>query len=158
MAVKEPTEAPAVTDSAPKPPSPERVTTTKPAVEVKPPVTPAEPKPTKPVAKPSSLDGEVYFGFNSFRSGGQGDTALTRAVRWLNDKSDVHVIIEGHADPTGNPDANLALAQRRAEFVRDYLVSAGIDASRLEVVSFGDTRLKYGRTDRRNRRAAIVAK
>jgi peptidoglycan-associated lipoprotein len=68
------------------------------------------------------------------------------------------VIVEGHADPTGNPDDNLALAQQRAELVRDQLVSAGIDGSRIEVISYGDTRLKYGRADGRNRRAAVVAK
>ena len=98
----------------------------------------------------------MFFAYNSFRLG--STATLDRTVRWLKDKSDVSVVIEGHADPSGNPDDNMALAQRRAELVRDYLVSAGIDASRIEVVSFGDTKLKYGRTDGRNRRAAIVAK
>ena len=50
------------------------------------------------------------------------------------------------------------LGQKRAEAVRDYLAAAGIDQSRMEVVSYGDTRLKYGRTDPRNRRVAIVKK
>jgi OmpA-OmpF porin, OOP family len=68
------------------------------------------------------------------------------------------VVIEGHADPAGTPQDNMALAQMRAESVRDYLVSAGVDQSRLEVVSYGDTRLKYGRTDGRNRRVSIVTK
>ena len=161
VAVKEPSDAPPVADPPPTP-APERVTTTpRPAVEVRPTPTAAEPREPKPakVARPVTLgDAEVYFGFNSFRSGGQGSIALNRAVRYLSEKTDVSVIVEGHADPTGTPEANLDLAQRRAEFVRDYLVSNGIDSSRIEVVSYGDTRLKYGRADRRNRRAAIVAK
>jgi outer membrane protein OmpA-like peptidoglycan-associated protein len=162
VAAKEPTET-AIVPTPPAPPAPEpkpeRVTTTpRPAVEVKPAPTPdPEPKPRKVVAvKPAQ--GEVYFGYNSFRLGDQGTASLARTVRWLTDSPDVNVIVEGHADPTGNPDDNLALAQRRAELVRDHLVSAGIDASRIEVISYGDTRLKYGRNDGRNRRVAVVAK
>jgi outer membrane protein OmpA-like peptidoglycan-associated protein len=160
VAAKEPTETAIVpAPPPPAPPPPERVTTTpRPAAEVRPaPTLEPEPRPRKTVAaKPSQ--NEVYFGYNSFRPGGQGSTALARTVRWLTESPDVNVIIEGHADPTGNPDDNLALAQRRAEFVRDHLVAAGIDASRIEVISYGDTRLKYGRSDGRNRRVAVVAK
>jgi len=71
---------------------------------------------------------------------------------------DLHVVVEGHADPTGSPEGNMVLGQKRADRVHDYLISAGIDESRIEVISYGDTRLRYGRTDGRNRRAAIVAK
>jgi outer membrane protein OmpA-like peptidoglycan-associated protein len=163
VAAKEPTEAPATTPTtpAPTPPTPttpaERVTTTpaRPPVEQRPVTPPAEPKP-RPAAVAAGGPGEVFFAYNSFRLG--STAALDRTVRWLKDKSDVSIILEGHADPSGNSDDNMALAQRRAELVRDYLVSAGIDASRIEVVSFGDTRLKYGRNDGRNRRVAIVAK
>ncbi len=163
VAAKEPTETAIVpSPPPPPPPQPEKVTTTpRPAVaEVKATVTPTpdpEPRPKKVVAAIPSQN-EVYFGYNSFKLGGQGSRALARTVRWLTDSPDVNVVVEGHADPAGNPEDNLALAQRRAEFVRDQLVSAGIDASRIEVISYGDTRLKYGRTDGRNRRAAVVAK
>lgn len=137
-------------------PPPERVTTVpRPVAEVKPPeVTPtAEPRPKAPVARGPN---EVYFAYNRFGLA-QANATLARTVRWLKG-SDVSVIIEGHADPAGNPEDNMKLAQRRAELVRDHLVSAGIDASRLEVISYGDTRLKYGRTDPRNRRVTIIAK
>jgi OmpA-OmpF porin, OOP family len=56
------------------------------------------------------------------------------------------------------PDANMALSQTRADAVRDYLVNAGIDSSRIEVNAYGDTKLKYGRTDPRNRRVSIQPK
>ncbi|HEX2689917.1 MAG TPA: OmpA family protein [Kofleriaceae bacterium] len=108
--------------------------------------------------KPNTVHDEVYFALGGATLDKSATGPLTRAVRWLNGASDAHVVIEGHADPTGTPEGNMALAQKRAEWVRDYLVSAGIDESRLEVISYGDTRLRYGRTDRRNRRAAIVAK
>ena len=167
VAVKEPQETPDPAPvPAPTPPTqPERVATVpRPSPEVKPTearpteVTP-EPKPKpRPVAKLSPGRNEVYFPYGSHKLSGQATALLAKTVRWLKDSSDVQVVIEGHADPTGNPEDNLTLAQRRAELVRDHLVSAGIDPSRLEVISYGDTRLKYGRTDSRNRRVAIVAK
>ena len=109
-------------------------------------------------AKVAALPGEVYFGFNSSRLSSQTVVTLAKAIRWLNANPDAQLTIEGHADPAGNPDANMVLSQKRAELVRDHLVSAGIDASRVEVVPLGDTRLQYGRTDGRNRRAALVQK
>jgi peptidoglycan-associated lipoprotein len=98
----------------------------------------------------------VYFTLGSFKLDNQA--ALAKAARWLKDSSDVQVVIEGHADPTGTHEGNMVLSQKRAESVRDFLVSAGVDQSRLEVMAYGDTRLRYGRADRRNRRAAVVVK
>ena len=149
-----PTPQPEKTPTPPPRPEPERVATTTPKPEVAP--TP-EPKP-KPAARVADGQGEVYFGFNSHRLGSQATTTLARTIRWMKSNTSVSVVIEGHADPTGTPEGNLALAQRRAELVRDHLTSAGIDASRIEVISYGDTRLKYGRADGRNRRVAVVAK
>lgn len=156
-------------DSAPEPtppPPPERVAT-RPAepkvTEVTPAPAPepraaarANPPPKATAVKPGAIHDEVYFTLGSARLDNQA--ALNRAVRWLTDASDVHVVVEGHADPTGTHEGNMVLSQKRAEFVRDFLVSAGIDQSRIEVMAFGDTRLRYGRADRRNRRAAIVVK
>jgi len=184
VAASEPKEAETVAETTPQP---ERVATAVPKAaepkvpEVTPPPVPkprekvettvpkaAEPKvpeatPTpapkqRPVAKANTVHDEVYFTLGASTLENTTTGTLARAIRWLTDSSDVHVVIEGHADPTGTPEGNLALAQKRAEWVRDSLVSAGIDQSRLEVISYGDTRLKYGRTDRRNRRAAIVVK
>jgi peptidoglycan-associated lipoprotein len=163
VAAKEPTET-AIVPAPPAPPEPkpapppERIVTTtpKPAPEVKP-----EPKPVAkaipaPAAKPSN--DEVFFTWSSYKLSGTATALLAKHIRWMNEKTDLQVVIEGHADPTGNPDDNLRLAQKRAELVRDHLVKNGIDASRIEVISYGDTRLKYGRADGRNRRAAIVVK
>nr|MDQ3364393.1 OmpA family protein [Myxococcota bacterium] len=120
-------------------------------------VEPREPKEPKVAATPAKpRDAELYFAVGNAM--GRANTQLARTVRWLTASPDVQVTIEGHADPTGSAENNQVLAQKRAEWVRDYLVSAGIDASRLEVISYGDTRLKYSRTDTRNRRVAIVPK
>jgi peptidoglycan-associated lipoprotein len=145
---------PKATVPAPAPP-PERVATVPKATAPK--VTEVTPTPTKPiVAKANTVHDEVYFTLGSFKLDNQ--VALNKAVRWLTDASDVHVVIEGHADPTGTHEGNMVLSQKRAESVRDFLVAGGIDQSRLEVMAYGDTRLRYGRADRRNRRAAIVVK
>jgi peptidoglycan-associated lipoprotein len=100
----------------------------------------------------------VYFAFNRATLLPEANRPLARAIKWLRDNKSLQVVIEGHADPTGTPQGNLALGQKRAERVRDFLVAAGIEEARLEVISYGDTRLRYARTDGRNRRAAIVAK
>jgi peptidoglycan-associated lipoprotein len=168
VAASEPKEPQPVSAPTPPPPPPERVAAVVPKA-TEPKVTDITPAPERPratatperpraVAKANTVHDEVYFTLGSFRLEDQASGSLAKAVRWLTDSSDVHVIIEGHADPTGTHDGNLALAQKRAEWVRDYLVSAGIDQSRLDVISYGDTRLRYGRADRRNRRAAIVVK
>ncbi|HEX4416942.1 MAG TPA: OmpA family protein [Kofleriaceae bacterium] len=138
-------------------PAPERIATTVPATK---PAEPRAPRPAEvaPVVKPGVVRYEVYFALGSGALSVEDARSLARAARWLTESHDAQVIIEGHADPSGTPEGNLALGQKRAEWVRDYLISAGIDASRLEVISYGDTRLKYGRTNPRNRRAAIVAK
>jgi outer membrane protein OmpA-like peptidoglycan-associated protein len=112
-------------------------------------------RPARPAAGSITRD-DVYFGVGSAAIGRK--VALERAARWLTERPETHVVIEGYADPTGSHEKNLALGQTRAESVRDYLVSAGIDASRMEVISYGDTRLKYGRADPRNRRVAIQPK
>lgn len=136
----------------PKEPRPAEVTPPAPAT----PKARAVAKANTVALKPNTVHDEVYFTIGNSQL--ESRAPLTKAVRWLTDSSDVHVVIEGHADPTGTPEGNMALAQKRAEWVRDYLVTAGIDESRLEVISYGDTRLRYGRADRRNRRAAIVVK
>ncbi|HSS02779.1 MAG TPA: OmpA family protein [Kofleriaceae bacterium] len=142
--------------SAPPPPAPER----KPALtQVRTTATtpPAE-SDERLATKPAMVHDEVYFALGHSNLSAAAARPLARAVRWLNQSKDLHVVVEGHADPTGSPEGNMVLGQKRADRVHDYLISAGIDESRIEVISYGDTRLRYGRTDGRNRRAAIVAK
>ena len=150
-----PSPSPPVT---PPPPAPPAVvaSVTKPTPEIKAtPVAPAAPK--RIVVKANTVHDEVYFSLGSAQLDAQ-TAAVAKIVRWLAANSDIQVTIEGHADPTGTHEGNLALAQKRAEWLRDQLVAGGIDQGRLDVISYGDTRLRYGRADRRNRRAAIVVK
>ena len=68
-----------------------------------------------------------------------GQTELGRALEFLEEMPELQVTIEGHTDTDGEADANLALSERRANAVRDFLIAGGIDADRLVAVGFGET-------------------
>jgi OOP family OmpA-OmpF porin len=74
----------------------------------------------------------------------------------------VRVQIEGHTCNIGTAEYNLALGERRATSVKDYLVSRGINADRLQTISYGEERPKYDNsreeTRRLNRRAALTVR
>lgn len=69
-----------------------------------------------------------------------GRATLDAQSRWLMQNSDYNATIEGHADEQGTREYNLALGARRANTARDYLVSQGVSAARLKVVSYGKER------------------
>ncbi|MCX7567576.1 peptidoglycan-associated lipoprotein Pal [Sulfitobacter sp. F26169L] len=70
----------------------------------------------------------------------EGRSTLDGQAGWLMTNSDYQAIIEGHADEQGTREYNLALGARRANAVREYLLSKGVPASRLRVVSYGKER------------------
>ena len=86
--------------------------------------------------------------------------ALDEAVTALQQNPNLRIQIEGHTCNIGTAEYNLALGDRRANSVRDYLTSRGIAASRLGTVSYGEERPKHDNsreeTRRLNRRAALV--
>ena len=70
----------------------------------------------------------------------EGQATLAGQAAWLNTNTDYQAVIEGHADEQGTREYNLALGARRANAAREYLISRGIAASRLRVVSYGKER------------------
>lgn len=141
----------------PEPKGPEPVAKVETHSETKPETKPAEvkPKATKPSAFPFS---EVYFTVGTSELSAGYKSTLKARAKWMSDNADAQFAVEGYADPTGSADANMALSQARAESVRDFLVSSGVDSGRLEVRAFGSTKLKYGTTDGRNRRVLVLTK
>lgn len=89
-----------------------------------------------------------------------GKQLLDVAATALNDPSLVPYafLVEGHTDAVGSDEANLLLSRKRAEAVRDYLTSKGVDRSRLTAAGFGELRLIPGvaPTDGRQRRVELV--
>ena len=69
-----------------------------------------------------------------------GRATLDAQANWLLTNSDYQAIIEGHADEQGTREYNLALGARRANAAQEYLVSKGVPAERLRVVSYGKER------------------
>jgi len=65
---------------------------------------------------------------------------LDRQAAWLKQYPNVNITIEGHADERGTREYNLALGERRASSVKSYLLSQGVDASRLNTISYGKER------------------
>ncbi len=87
-----------------------------------------------------SVGDRVLFEVDQSSLTGQGRLILDGQTRWLSENADYTAIIEGHADEQGTREYNVALGERRANAVRDYLVSKGIASSRLRVVSYGKER------------------
>lgn len=81
----------------------------------------------------------VFFAFDSFALDGLAQSTLDRQAAVLL-KSSVNVIIEGHTDERGTREYNLALGDRRATAVKDYLVAYGVSASRIRTISYGEER------------------
>lgn len=82
----------------------------------------------------------VHFDFDKSDIRPDAETVLQRKVSVLREYPGIRLRIEGHADERGSNEYNLALGQRRAESVRRYLVSYGVDASRFAIISYGEER------------------
>jgi peptidoglycan-associated lipoprotein len=105
---------------------------------------------------------DVHFDFDRYSLRPEAVRALDEAVRSLQDNPNLKITIEGHTCNIGTAEYNLALGERRANAVREYLVSRGVTADRLQTVSYGEERPKYDNsreeTRRLNRRAALVVR
>ncbi|MDA9194294.1 peptidoglycan-associated lipoprotein Pal [Alphaproteobacteria bacterium] len=110
--------------------------------------------------KLAQVGNSVYFGFDSSELTGKAQAILDRQAAFLNVNPTMVVIIEGHADERGTREYNLALGDRRAVAVRDYLLAKGLNAARVRTVSYGKERPAVsGSTEGSwefNRRAATV--
>ncbi len=82
----------------------------------------------------------VFFAFDRFDVEPDQKKTLDRQAAWLKKFSSVTVTIEGHADERGTREYNLALGERRANAVKEYLIYLGIDAKRIKTVSYGEER------------------
>jgi outer membrane protein OmpA-like peptidoglycan-associated protein len=102
----------------------------------------APPEPSAPPAPEPEPEGLVLEGI-LFESGSatldpESNPRLDRVVEYMTHRASARIRIEGHTDNVGNPAANRTLSEQRAQAVRAYLVSHGIDGSRVEAVGLGD--------------------
>ena len=82
----------------------------------------------------------VFFQTDQSNLDGSARATLRNQAQWLSQNSSVNLIIEGHADERGTREYNLALGARRANAVRDFLISEGVNGSRLQTISYGKER------------------
>jgi len=158
---------PAPPPPAPMPVAPEPPKTPEPQVAAPPPAV-EQPAPT-PAVRPAPADfvaipevKAVRFDFDRALIRSDDATVLDANVEYLKNNVDTLVLIEGHADERGTAEYNLALGERRARAARDYLVSQGIAADRISLVSFGEERAECSEHVEacwaRNRRAEFLIK
>ncbi len=82
----------------------------------------------------------VFFDFDQYNLKSSSQATLERQAAWLKTYSGVTLTVEGHCDERGTREYNLALGARRANAVKDYLVSLGVDPSRVTTISYGKER------------------
>ncbi len=102
----------------------------------------------------------VYFPYDSAEMDPASKQALEDNMRWLRKNAARSVILEGHTDERGTAEYNLALGERRARVVRQYLIQFGIDSERLIILSYGEEKpIAFGQTEGdfgRNRRVEFL--
>ncbi|MEK7824365.1 MAG: peptidoglycan-associated lipoprotein Pal [Candidatus Eisenbacteria bacterium] len=140
---------------------------TPPQVEtpVPPPTSTPAPQAETPPA-PSAVKSEdfqpAFFDYDAYSLRDDARAVLDRNARTLRDNPKVGITIEGHCDERGTVEYNQALGERRAQVARDYLVAAGIDASRINLISYGKERpFATGQDEaswQQNRRAHFVVR
>jgi peptidoglycan-associated lipoprotein len=132
---------------APPPPAPAETRPTNPPPPPPPPAAPRETHtPTEDeVFASKTLDqlnaekplSDVFFDLDQSQIRDDGRPTLQKDADWMKRWTSTKVTVEGHADSRGSAEYNLALGDRRASAVRDYLVSLGIAADRVQIVSKG---------------------
>jgi len=153
-----PAVAPAPMAAKPAPPPPPVVVqeTVKETVTVMPaptPPTPAPPMPTAAAAQPApttrpapkefAVDAnvkDIFFDFDKYNIKPEWAKVLDADAAWLKANPGQLVLIEGHCDERGTNEYNLALGERRAKATMNYLVSQGVQANRITIISYGEER------------------
>ena len=105
---------------------------------------------------------DVHFDFDRYTLRPEAVRVLEQAVTAMKEDATLRLTLEGHTCNIGTAEYNLALGERRATAVRDYLTSNGVAATRVQIVSYGEERPKHDNareeTRRLNRRAALTVR
>ena len=134
---------------APAPPPPAPAPTTTPTPPPPPPSPPPTAAPAAPTedeifAKMTNEDvakkylTDAFFEYDSIEIAEPHRASLQKNAAFLKQRQGVRILIEGHADSRGTNEYNLALGERRADAVRDYMVSLGVATDRITIVSKGE--------------------
>ena len=106
-------------------------------------------QPSKPVAAPAgpaagseqdfvvNVGDRVFYGFDKYDLQADAQETLKRQAAWLKKYPSAKIVVSGHCDERGTREYNLALGERRANSVKDYLVALGVSAGRINSISYG---------------------
>lgn len=97
----------------------------------------------------------VLFAYDSSELSSTARGILAKQAEWLNHNRGVRVRIEGHCDERGTREYNLALGERRATAVKNYLVALGVPATRMDTISYGKERPVEPGNFAKNRRGVV---
>jgi peptidoglycan-associated lipoprotein len=82
----------------------------------------------------------VFFGYDQYNVSDEARVTLDKQAKWLQQYANLNITVEGHADERGTREYNLALGERRANAVKNYLIAAGVAPTRINTISYGKER------------------
>ena len=93
------------------------------------------------VAQERGFIRDAFFGYDESALSADAQAALSASAKWLSGEGRAYsLLVEGHCDERGTEQYNLALADKRANVVKEYLQTLGVDGSRIRTVSYGEER------------------
>lgn len=108
----------------------------------------------------AEIGDRVFFGYDQYDLTPQARTTIENQSKWMNTYPSVTVMVEGHCDERGTREYNLALGEKRAMAVRNYLIANGVDSGRVQTISYGKERPAVLGSDEtswaQNRRGVVV--
>ena len=108
----------------------------------------AKPKKAAPTGAPPgsrvdffvNVGDRIFFDLDKSEISEKAAATLKKQAAWLQKYQDRTIVVEGHCDERGTREYNLALGERRANAVREYLISLGVASGRIETISYGKER------------------
>lgn len=85
----------------------------------------------------TNVGDRVFFGYDRYDLAPEAQSTLDKQAQWLTQYPSVNVTIEGHSDERGTREYNIALGERRANAVKNYLIGKGVSPQRINTISYG---------------------
>ncbi len=102
----------------------------------------------------------VFFGYDKYDLGADARIIVEKQAAWLKQYPHLNISVEGHCDERGTREYNLALGEKRAMTVRNYLIALGVESGRVQTISYGKERPAVTGSDEdswaQNRRGVVV--
>jgi peptidoglycan-associated lipoprotein len=88
----------------------------------------------------AEIGDRVFFGYDQYDLTPQARTTIEHQAQWMKTYPNVNLMVEGHCDERGTREYNLALGEKRAMAVRNYLIANGVESGRVQTISYGKER------------------